>query len=235
VQVHVGLEVDPRGQAMAWVAELPGCYARGRTAAAALEKIPLAVYEYCVWLAAHGEPIDPPGEVEIVEVERVAVTSDLGQALSQGFFRFDRDPVSAQAPRLALTAMQHARRDLLELLPHVRNRRPDPREEPVRSLPELLDHVLLMDLWLALRALQPEDVEARAYLLETLRDILLPLLEEAAEASGPAREYTARTLPVEDHERWTGFKALRRTVWHDRVHYRQLKRLDQRPPMREQL
>ena len=74
MKVNLGVEVDPKGQAMAWVAELPGCYARGRTAREALEKISLAVDEYCVWLRAHGEEMDPPGAVEVAGVETVQVS-----------------------------------------------------------------------------------------------------------------------------------------------------------------
>jgi predicted RNase H-like HicB family nuclease len=228
VEVRVGLEVDDRGHAMAWVAELPGCYARGRTPAAALEKVPLAVYEYCVWLAAHGEAVEEPGEVAVRATERVSVASDLGQALSQGFFTFDQEPWPPEVARVALRAAHHARRDLMELLPRLTDGLKEGLEGAVRTVPETLDHILLMDLWLGLKMLDPDDLETRAYLLGAIRDAVLPLLEETKAGGAAAVVEPARVWDPGPPERWTGQKALRRTIWHDRVHYRQLKRLDER-------
>jgi predicted RNase H-like HicB family nuclease len=228
VEVHVGLEVDANGQAMAWIGELPGCHVRGHTEAVALEKVPLAVYEYCVWLRAHGEEIADPGTVEIVAVERVEVPTDLGQALSHAIFQFDRLPLAPDLSRLALRATQYARLDLLEMLPALH---PDMRgrlEGVSRTLGQTLDHLVLTDLWQAIRTLDPEDVETRIYLLDMVRGGILPLLEEAASHTGRERAYTALTLETGEEERWTGYKVLRRAVGHERLHFRHLQRLDGR-------
>jgi predicted RNase H-like HicB family nuclease len=229
VKVHVGVEVDDLGQAMAWAAELPGCYARGRTEAEAVQKIPLAVYEFCAWLRAHGEEIDPPGHVEVGSTEVVRVSSDLGQAESTALFSFDRVPVPG-TPLIALRAAQYARADLLEMLPALH---PDMRsmtlEGTSRSLAQTLDHLILTDVWYALRALTPDQIEARAFFLSTLRDAMLPALAHAADSDGPAEvsQYQDPNHPEPDQQ-WTRFKALRRFVWHDRVHYRQLARQNDR-------
>jgi predicted RNase H-like HicB family nuclease len=226
MQVHVGVEVDPKGQAMAWVGELPGCYTRGRTAQEALDKVPLAVYEYCVWLQAHGEELEPPGHVEIADVETVQVTSDLGQAESTGLFTFDLHPFPG-TPALALRAAHFARADLLELLPSLG---PDlPRgdvEGEARTLSQTLDHILLMDVLYTIRMLDPTDLSERDYLLRAIRDACLPVIARWADEADPApvRVYTEPTGGEGPTEAWTGYKALRRHVWHDRIHYRNLAR-----------
>jgi len=235
VIVNVGVEVDPKGQAMAWVAELPGCYARGRTAEEALTKIPLAVEEYCVWLRAHGEEIDPPGTVEIGGVETVRVTSNLGQGLSSGLFQFDRTPVEAGVAALALRASSYARADLMSLVIGLGPTAPsEPLEGTTRTLAETLDHIMVTDLRYAIRLLPPTALEERAYLLTAIRDACLPAMAEWADETGSAETYDYPRLGPDrdpsapageqDHEGWTGYKVLRRYVWHDRLHYRALVR-----------
>jgi predicted RNase H-like HicB family nuclease len=232
VDVHVGVEVDPRGQAMAWVAELPGCYARGRTAREAVDKVPLAVEEFCAWLKAHGEEVDPPGAVGVVAVETVLVDTDLGQGLSAALFSFDRKPVAPGVPSLALRAAHYARADLLALLPSLsQSSTQEPLEGTVRTLPQTLDHLLLMDVWFVVRLLAPEMVEERRYLLAALRDACLPILAAWADEEEPApvRVQRASTGEAGPEEEWTGYKVLRRVVWHDRLHFRGLARHVPRP------
>ncbi len=234
MDVHVGVEVDQRGQAMAWVAELPGCYARGRTAQEALGKIPLAVDEFCVWLAAHGEEMEPPGDVRVTAVERVRVESDLGQGLSTGLFSFDEKPVRPGVPGLALRAAHYARADLMALLPGLaRQTAEEGMEGARRTLPQTLDHMVLTDVWYAIRLLPPGAIEERAYLLGAIRDACLPALAAWADEDDPAPVHVYTAAPIEEpgpEEAWTGYKVLRRYVWHDRVHYRSLaRRMPPRP------
>lgn len=228
MDIQVGVEVDDKGQAMAWVAELPGCYARGRTAQEALDKIPLAVYEFFVWLRAHGEELDGPGAVVASAPETVRVASDLGQAESTALFAFDRLP-PAGAAALALRAAQYARADLLEMLPRLHPDMLNLRLEGAnRSLVQTLDHLVLTDVWYALRAARPDNLETRVYLLSVLRDAILPLLAQAVDAADPSVSQDRDPNHGEPNQGWTPFKALRRLVWHDRVHYRQLSRHNER-------
>ncbi len=228
MDVQVGVEVDDKGQSMAWVAELPGCYARGRTTQEALDKIPLAVFEFCVWLQTHGEELDSPGAVSVARPEVLRVASDLGQAESTALFRFDQAP-PAGAAALALRAAQYARADLLEMLPRLHPDMLNLRLEGAnRSLVQTLDHLILTDVWYALRSATPNNVEARIYLLSVLRDAILPLLAQAVDAADPFVSQYADPNRAEPDQGWTPFKALRRLVWHDRLHYRQLSRHNER-------
>ncbi|MGC8488353.1 MAG: type II toxin-antitoxin system HicB family antitoxin [Clostridia bacterium] len=233
--VHVGVEVDRMGQAMAWVAELPGCYARGRTSQEAVAKIPLAVEEYCVWLRAHGEELQSPGTVEVAALESVQVESDLGLGLSSGLFSFDRQPVEQSVSALALRAASYARADLMSLVIGLGPTAPsEPLEGTTRTLAQTLDHLVVTDLWYAIRLLPPNALEERAYLLSAIRDACLPAMAEWADESEPATPHTypsltldrdVEALPGESaSEAWTGYKVLRRYVWHDRLHYRALMR-----------
>ena len=228
MDVQVGVEVDDKGQAMVWVAELPGCYARGRSVQEALDKVPLAVFEFCVWLQTHGEELAGPGAVTLSPPETVRVASDLGQAESTALFAFDRLPPAGAAP-LALRAAQYARADLLEMLPRLHPDMLNLRLEGAnRSLVQTLDHLILTDVWYALRATTPDNLEMRTYLLSVLRDAILPLLAQAADAADLSVSQYRDPSYAEPDQEWTPFKALRRLVWHDRVHYRQLSRQNER-------
>lgn len=228
MEVHVGCEIDREGQVMAWVAELPGCYARGRNLDEALEKVPLAVYEFCAWLDAHGEDLSSPGPVTIVAVEQVEVTTDLGKAESSAWFSFDRE-LPAGAAKLAVRAAQYARSDLLDLVPTLHDDMRGIRLEGVtRTLEQTLDHLILADVWHVIRTLPPNTTEGRDYLLRAVRDACLPLLVRAADEgdNGHMAFYPSLTRRTDPGEEWSGAKVLRRYVWHDRVHYRHLKRLN---------
>ncbi len=97
-----------------------------------------------------------------------------------------------------------------------------------RSLVQTLDHLILTDVWYALRSATPNNVEARIYLLSVLRDAILPLLAQAVDAADPFVSQYADPNRAEPDQGWTPFKALRRLVWHDRLHYRQLSRHNER-------
>lgn len=227
MEVHVGCEIDREGRAMAWVAELPGCYARGADMQEALDKVPLAVYEFCAWLDAHGEDLRPPGPVRIVAVEQVDVTTDLGKAESSAWFSFDRK-LAPEAAKLAVRAAQYARSDLLDLVPALHEDMRGIRLEGVtRTVEQTLDHMILADVWHIIRTLAPDTMEGRDYLLRAVRDACIPLLVRTAEEdSGQVSVYSSVTRSPDPGEAWSGAKVLRRYVWHDRVHYRHLKRLN---------
>ena len=69
MKYRVLIDVDEDGIFVAQVPALPGCVSQGRTRAEALKNIKEAIAVYLDSLEAHGEPIPPAIEEEIVELE----------------------------------------------------------------------------------------------------------------------------------------------------------------------
>lgn len=68
MKFRVLLERDEDGVYVAKVPELPGCISQGRTRKEAIENVKEAIEAYLESLKKHKEPIPPPVEEELVEV-----------------------------------------------------------------------------------------------------------------------------------------------------------------------
>ncbi len=68
MKYRVLIERDEDGVFVAQVPSLPGCVSQGMTRGEALSNVQEAIEAYLESLKAHGEPIPPPIEEEVVEV-----------------------------------------------------------------------------------------------------------------------------------------------------------------------
>lgn len=68
MKYRVLLEQDEDGVFVAEVPSLPGCVSLGATRSEALTNVQEAIEGYLESLRAHGEPIPPPIEEEVVDV-----------------------------------------------------------------------------------------------------------------------------------------------------------------------
>ena len=110
------LEVGPGGHALALVFALPGVSVRARTPEAALAALPAAIADELTRLRAAGRalPTDPAAEaIEIVETERIAVTSDVVDGATSALFRYELRPTRPEDVALALDRLALAREELL--------------------------------------------------------------------------------------------------------------------------
>jgi antitoxin HicB len=69
VKYRVLIEIDEDGVFIAQVPSLPGCISQGKTRAEALKNVKEAVALYLESLSAHGDPVPPSIQEEIIEVE----------------------------------------------------------------------------------------------------------------------------------------------------------------------
>ena len=68
MKYRVLIEQDEDGVFVAEVPALPGCISQGKTRAEALRNIREAIEAYLDSLEAHGDPIPPPIDEEVIEV-----------------------------------------------------------------------------------------------------------------------------------------------------------------------
>ena len=62
------IQQDEDGMLVAEVVGLPGCISQGQTRSEALLNVQEAVEPYLESLRAHGEPVPPPIDEEVIEV-----------------------------------------------------------------------------------------------------------------------------------------------------------------------
>ena len=68
MKYRVLIEQDEDGVFVVEVPALPGCISQGKTRGEALANIQEAIAAYLESLKAHGEPVPPPIQEEVVEV-----------------------------------------------------------------------------------------------------------------------------------------------------------------------
>lgn len=216
----------------------PGACGWGPTAADARERLRDDLRSTLDWLAGHdlGHFLprdDGPVDVEHADIEvteRVRATGDPLQCDTEGFFEVDRRAYADADVTRTATLLAASRRDLLDAVAGRSARTLDRRlVEDRRTIREILDHVAVAEHWYATRVDLPVDVPDgwRGYPEGTF-ERLAATRADVERALGvlpdvPAERRSA-TRDV-DGERWSVRKVLRRLVWHERLHYRQLVRL----------
>ncbi len=68
MKYRVLIQQDEDGVFVAEVPSLPGCISQGQTRSEAMENIREAIEAYLESLQAHGDPIPPPIDEEVIEV-----------------------------------------------------------------------------------------------------------------------------------------------------------------------
>lgn len=218
----IGLVAYPE-QVHAWVLDLPGCIAGGRSFSEAEAKIPLVIAGYVGWLRAHGEAVESPGGWEIVET----VESPVGDFM----FEAERAPLSRHELDALIRRTEFARAGLLAAVADVPDTVLDwepPRSAfasfdawapEVRTIRGVFEHVLRFEAYyrdglrdgraagIAERVGDP--LSERARTVERLRALTDEVRRRVWRPVRPGQS-TA--------EEWTVRKVVRRIISHERAH-----------------
>ena len=212
----VTLEHGSDGSCLAWVHELPGCFARGTSRDDAVSRLPEAIEQFRAWLRRFGEDAEE-SEITIDVVEEVESVVEADED-SEVLVRPDREPLTSVAWGQVERWLAHSRRDLLGALSKLRDEQLErPREGRTRTLREEVIHVAFVELMYAAWTF---DLRSRAGLEEFLhwtRNVTLERMRLLAETDDGALTY-AEWAGAPRPEAWTARKAARRLVWHERLH-----------------
>lgn len=224
----VTLERGSDGGYMAWVHELPGCFARGATREEVEAKLKPAIEEFCAWLRRAGEAIlcEP---VEFSVVEEVESPCQSAEADSDVLLAPDRDPLTPEAWRPIERWLRLSRRDLLGVLRRVGDERLEWKPEGTpRNTREHLTHVAFVEFMYCAWTFDLHSRDGIADFLRWTRKIALSRMRELGKKDQGAitrADWGGAPRP----EPWTARKAARRLVWHERLHLRALQRLNPLP------
>lgn len=223
---------EGRGVAIAHVAELPGCFAVGSSAAKAVQGVPGAITRFLAWLKRHKEPLVPEAHVSRPNIADLYVADVLHEAPSTvagsyaALFEFDKEAWNDEKLERSLRWLGYSR---AELLSHIEGLSDEELKErkvaPGRSVWDTLWHVANAEYgYIHLLTGSPggsesvtdtEPADVRVH-LQTTREIFLRRAR-----SVPARERAHVVLPTWadlPDEPWTLAKAVRRALEHELEH-----------------
>lgn len=226
----VTLERGADGGYMAWVHELPGCFARGATRDEVEAKIGPAIDEFCQWLESAGES-PPKGPVQYAIVAEVETPEEGAKAGSDVLLEPDRETFTNEYWNRLERWLQFSRRDLLSTMRDIDQQAFDwkPEGSP-RTIREHLHHIAFVDFMYMAWTFDLQSKNGIAEFLHWTRSISLKRMGELARTRG-APVTQAQWSGALRPELWTARKAARRMLWHERLHLRAVQRLLQRKGM----
>lgn len=239
--MNTHVEVRPDG-CMAWILDLIGCAAYGTTEKQALAKLPKGVAFYLDWVQSYGDSssclVRVRKETSFVVVERIH-----GDEL---VFEADRLPATSDDINRTITLLQWAREELRLLMAQIPEAALDwvppykiyPEWAHWRSIREVLVHVALCEVRYYLQWIghnpgplpTPNNLppDSRQWYRAVGDDWKGLLTNTRAQTVAFLRMLTTtsdRARIVEKPEGWSVRKVLRRLVWHEIVHTKNIGRI----------
>jgi len=219
---HLGIEdIEPENW-VAWVFELPGCYARGPTREQAVSLAPVAVKEHLVRLGGSGtHPEDTDSRFSVIIAEEFRAFHSSPDYLVNAFFDNDTLPLTRDDIDYARRLLSLNRDGLLAIASPLSGARLDLEipGEVQKNLRGILRHIGTAEWWYW-------DRLGQAFPRRERPDDLFELLRTV-------REFTLQHLPsivgstqvaTCSGEMWSPRKLVRRAIWHERVHTLQIAR-----------
>jgi uncharacterized damage-inducible protein DinB/predicted RNase H-like HicB family nuclease len=223
---------EGRSLAVAHVAELPGCFAVGSSAAKAVQAMPGAITRYLAWLKRHKEPLVPEAHVSRPNIADLYVADVLHEppptvgGSYAALFEFDKEAWNDEKLERTLRWLGYSRAELLSRIEGLSDEELKQRKiSPDRTIWDILRHIANAEYGYINRVAgplagrepvtdaEPEDVGER---LAAIREIFLRHAR-----SVPTEERGRIVLPTwasRPDEPWTLAKAVRRALEHELEH-----------------
>jgi predicted RNase H-like HicB family nuclease len=219
VLYQIGLEDVEPDHWVAWVFALPGCYTSAASPAEAVATTPTAIAGHKLWLERQGHGVqgaDQAVEIELVEVFHSFLVD--GDYRVNAFFEEDRPPLTRDEVEHASWLLARSREELLA------SARPVILTQPGDAVP--------IDVHESIRAILAHVAGAERWYFQNLSLGQPSLVDDPLVALDQVRAQTRACVAalvgdgricVVRGEQWSARKALRRTLWHERDHVRQIK------------
>jgi predicted RNase H-like HicB family nuclease len=212
----ITLEHGSDGSYLAWVHELPGCFARGDTREAAISKTTDAIERFRKWLRSAGEPLEDD-QIEVVVADEVESLIEADED-TEVLVAPDRQPLGADDWERIERWLAQSRRALVAALAALPDEQLEQRVAGrERTVREQLVHIAFVELMYAAWTFNLRSREGLEEFLGWTRDIAVSrmrLLAERADSSLTYAEWAGAPRP----EPWTARKAARRLIWHELLH-----------------
>ncbi len=222
MKYHLGIEDIEPGNWVAWVFELPGCYARGSNREKAISSAPASIEELQARLSRSAfltNDAHPPFSVVVAE-EFLACPSSPDYIVN-AFFDNDRIRLTDVDINYAKSVLTLNRGDLMSIVARLSEDALDWEipGEIQKNIRGILRHIGTAEWWywdrLGLAVPRRALPDSLTELLSSVREFTLQHLPELI---GSIQTSTCL------EEQWSPRKLLRRSIWHERVHTLQIAR-----------
>lgn len=218
----VTIDHDEEGVFLAWVHELPGCYAYGKTRAEALANVAPAIERFHTWLRQIGEGVDQE-PVTFHLVEAAGAVGETAEGPSGVLLTGDRESWTPHDWAGLDRWLGLSRQELLDLLDRIDDQDLEAAGAGARSIAEQLRHVATAEYLYTLWTFDFHSREDLRELLDWTRRMALERLRLLAER-GDRRLTNAEWSPDDPPEPWTARKAARKLLYHERWHLDSIRR-----------
>ncbi|MFZ5980595.1 MAG: type II toxin-antitoxin system HicB family antitoxin [Candidatus Zixiibacteriota bacterium] len=213
-------DVEP-GHWVAWVTELHGCFSRGKTCDETVASAQKGIGDYFRWRRKHDSSFVIPASPVKTEIAEDIRSFDVDDYFVNALFEHDKKPLTETDLAEIEELLTYTRKDLQELIASLSEEqinRPIEREV-TGSIAGVIKHIASAELWYF-------DRIGLSFPRDDYPENLMELL-------CVSREHTLKNIPIllgdgAIHERrdelWTARKVLRRTLWHEIAHTRQIER-----------
>lgn len=222
MRYSVTLERGTDSGYMAWVHELPGCFARGATREEVESKIRPAIAEFLSWTGSGGQGADA---VEFSIVAEVGSVTEARNADSEVLLEPDRAALTPQDWATIERWLRLSRREVLRALRMTGEADMDRKPEgSPRSIRGHFVHVGFVEFMYMAWTFDLHSKEGIAAFLRWTRRLATARMRTLARSYQSAvtqADWSGAPRP----EPWTPRKAARRLLWHERLHLRAIRRL----------
>jgi uncharacterized damage-inducible protein DinB len=219
---RVGINDIEPNHWVAWVFNLHGCFSKARTHDEALAGVPQVIKEYFRWLKGHHHPSSPQEEItDVILAEDIKSVTMNDNYIANAFFDDDKRMLTVEDIDEIRQLLVYTRKDLSGVIERITPEQLDQRIEGEVQLTirGILNHIATAERWyfdkigLGFERTQfPEDILQKLEFARKHTISVISKLEgmtEIFEKSG---------------EKWSARKVLRRTLWHEIAHTRQIKK-----------
>ena len=231
MKFRVGIENNNESiRSIAWMLELPGCYAYGGNEQEALANSVNAIREYAEWINQHEPSWIPLGENFEPHVEQVWTDYTINEAFDrvegdgyavEPFFEHDWKPLTETDIERGLKLLEWSHADLLSILDKLTPEQWAYKKDGERwDIAGIVNHIGGAEWWYL-------DQLGLAFPQEDVPD---EPLERIKKVRGLMNEVLSKLKDVNqvvgmDGEFWSPRKVLRRALWHERDHTEHIRKL----------
>ena len=217
---EIGLEIIEPDNWVAFIFDSPGCFSQANTQEECTKNIPEAIAEYLNWCEGF-ETSESEHDIQYEITEKFTELKYQNDYIINAFFEHDKKPLSQDNIYLIEWILNLTRMDLMNVIQTINPEKLKQSIENERqyNIIGILKHIATAELWywesldLAFpRDELPQDVIASLHKTRTHTILNLEKLidnEKIKERRG---------------ENWSARKLIRRLLWHERIHTRQIER-----------
>ncbi len=216
----IGLEIIEPDNWVAFVFDFPGCFSQAKIQIECIDNIPNAITEYLNWCEGY-ETAESEHEIQFEITEKFTELKYQDDYTINAFFEHDKKPLTQDDIYRIEWILNLTRKDLMNV---IQTAKPEQLKQTIErerqtNIIGILKHIATAELWYweSLALAFPRD--------ELPRDIIASLHKTRTHTLLNLEKLINNdNINERRGEKWSARKIIRRLLWHERIHTRQIER-----------